>query len=1254
MRFIFLWAAVFWAAFTPIESTAQSTEDDRSFITGLIEDAINNDELTVRLIGFQGALSSEATADAITIADPDGVWLRMEDLVFDWNRSALLAGRVEIETLSAGVIDLIRLPTAQPGEDTPTAEATPFTLPDLPVSVDINEVRADEIILTEALLGEPVRARFEGSLTLKDGVGETDILLERIDAKDGFFDIEARFASDTRELALMLRAEEGQNGIAARLLNLPDRPSVALTITGDAPLDDFMGDIALATDGVDRVTGTAQLSRPTGTVDQAFKLDLSGDLQPLLADQYDRFFGVETRLHVEGTSFGTGGLRLSDLTIASEQLNLQGSAQLDAQNWPERIDLRGRLGTADGTRVLLPISGPSTEVSGMSLNVQYDVNEGNAWTGSFDITSLRREGLSIDALALSGGGIIEPGAGAARGRFSADLSYAARGLMLDDPALLEAVGRDIEGTIDLGRVENEPFVLRSLTLSGAGIEASGTAIIQGPDDRFATRADLTVEAQDFSRFAALSGLDLTGEGKIDLDGTAQPFDGIFDLDLRAQTRDLALGIDQADPLLTGLTDLSLSLERDTTGITLRQINLSGDAVEATGQATLSSTGAAATFVAQLSDLALIAPDLSGPATIEADVSTDEDGTITLTTTADAPQADATVDAIARQIEGGYDVTSTAAVSVNDLRAYGALVGQRLTGGVSVNLDGTYNTATGALQADVATQTRDIGIGTSTVDRILAGLGRINANVSLSEAGRLRLDALDANFPNLTLTGDVTSSGADTVADLSVRLRDVALLASDFSGPLTADVTARQDASGWNVTAAADGPAGTAAQASGKVFNSGQLDLDVTGSAPLALANLYIAPRQINGRADFNLSVNGPPALSSVRGPVRISNARLAAPTLGQAVENLNGALTLAGGTLRIDLAGQSSAGGDLSVSGPVDLASPFQAALRVGLADIVLRDPNLYRTTADGAITVDGPLAGGARIAGRIDLGAAEIQVPTTGSSALGSLPEVTHLGPRTDVRATLERAGVGVQAESSGTAAAMGPGYPIDLTIRAPSQIFVRGRGLDAELGGQLRLSGTTNNIIPIGRFDLVRGRLSILGQRFELDEGFAQLQGDFSPFLRLVARTETQTGTIVSIVVEGEPDTIDVRFESTPEMPQDEVLAQLLFGRDLSSISPLQAVQLASAVATLAGSGNGGVINSFRQDLDLDDLDIITDEDGNAAVRAGKYLSENVYTDVTVGAGGTSEINLNIDIDRNFTARGTVTSDGETSVGLFFERDY
>ena len=166
--------------------------------------------------------------------------------------------------------------------------------------------------------------------------------------------------------------------------------------------------------------------------------------------------------------------------------------------------------------------------------------------------------------------------------------------------------------------------------------------------------------------------------------------------------------------------------------------------------------------------------------------------------------------------------------------------------------------------------------------------------------------------------------------------------------------------------------------------------------------------------------------------------------------------------------------------------------------------------------------------------------------------------------------------------------------------------------------------------------------------------MQGNFTPFLSLTATTEARTGTIVSIIVEGATDDIDVRFESIPELPQDEVLALLLFGRSISSISPLQAVQLASALTSLAGNGGDGVIANLRQGLNLDDLNFVTDEEGNAGVRAGKYLSENLYSDITIESNGTSEINLNIDINRNFTARGSTASDGDTSIGIFFERDY
>ena len=118
--------------------------------------------------------------------------------------------------------------------------------------------------------------------------------------------------------------------------------------------------------------------------------------------------------------------------------------------------------------------------------------------------------------------------------------------------------------------------------------------------------------------------------------------------------------------------------------------------------------------------------------------------------------------------------------------------------------------------------------------------------------------------------------------------------------------------------------------------------------------------------------------------------------------------------------------------------------------------------------------------------------------------------------------------------------------------------------------------------------------------------------------------------------------------------MLAQLLFGRGVDTLSPLQAAQLASAVATLAGRGGEGIVGRLRTTLGFDDLDVTTSETGATDVRIGRYLGENLYTDVTIGLDGRSEVSLNLDLSRFVTAQGSVANDGETSVGIFYMRDY
>jgi len=260
----------------------------------------------------------------------------------------------------------------------------------------------------------------------------------------------------------------------------------------------------------------------------------------------------------------------------------------------------------------------------------------------------------------------------------------------------------------------------------------------------------------------------------------------------------------------------------------------------------------------------------------------------------------------------------------------------------------------------------------------------------------------------------------------------------------------------------------------------------------------------------------------------------------------------------------------------------------------------------------------------------------------------LTHRGDTAEVRATRLRA-----AGDTASTRASGPGYALNLRITAPNQVFLRGRGLDAELGGGLTLGGTTSGIEPTGGFSLLRGRMDILGRRLTLSEANLDLQGALIPMVHVVASVEAADIT-ATVTVDGPATAPEVSFSSSPALPQEEVLAQLLFGRSLETVSAFQAAQLASAVATLAGKGGEGIMGKIRSKTGLDNLDVQTDGAGGGSLTAGKYLTEKLYSEVTVDSAGKSDISLNLDVARHITLKATVDTEGNSGAGIFLKKDY
>ena len=211
---------------------------DPGFLAGLIEDAVSAPGLSVQIDGFRGVLSSQATITELRIADDEGTWLVARDLVLDWNRAALVSGRLEVNELTAALIRLERPPLPAEGIEPPPAAASGFSLPDLPVAIEIAQLAAERIELGEAVLGQPAALTLEASAQLVSGSGTAVIDAQRLDGPVGTFSVGAAYtAGDAPELTLDLTAQEAEGGLAATLLALPGTPALDLTVQGGGPLE---------------------------------------------------------------------------------------------------------------------------------------------------------------------------------------------------------------------------------------------------------------------------------------------------------------------------------------------------------------------------------------------------------------------------------------------------------------------------------------------------------------------------------------------------------------------------------------------------------------------------------------------------------------------------------------------------------------------------------------------------------------------------------------------------------------------------------------------------------------------------------------------------------------------------------------------------------------------------------------------------------------------------------------------------------
>lgn len=616
---------------------------------------------------------------------------------------------------------------------------------------------------------------------------------------------------------------------------------------------------------------------------------------------------------------------------------------------------------------------------------------------------------------------------------------------------------------------------------------------------------------------------------------------------------------------------------------------------------------------------------------------------------------------------GSDLTIEATVQQSAVRAAGRLTPQG--DGAQFRLDRLSVTRAGTTLATTAPATLTYATGTLTIDRLALNAGGGTATLSGRAGERLDLTAdfravplslADLASPGLGLTGTlagtarITGTPSAPTGNYQFTISRLSLPQARTAGAGPFDITARGELNGGraSVNAEVKGQFLQALTVTGSVpLGAGALDLAIRGTVDLALVNPMLANTagQVSGRAAVDMRLTGTAAAPLAGGTVRVSGGRYVDSEIGVNVDRIEALITGTQRSLTISsFTGRTPNGGTLSGRGTIalDPAAGFPGRIDIDMANAQLVNSELMRLVADGKLNVEGAFLNAPRVGGRIVLRTLDVNIADRPPAGGVQNLDVRHVNAK-------GRKSPGVFRPQPRPVRPANAGIPLDLTISAPNNVFVRGMGIESELGGDIQLRGTTTAPVALGGFEMRRGSFDFVGRRLSFTRGRLTFTGTTDPELDFIA--ETTSGDVTArVIVTGPASSPTVDFTSTPTLPQDEVLSRLLFGRATGQLSQGQTLQVAQAIAQY--SGGGTALNNLRRALGVDSLDIGTNEAGTGGqIGIGRRLNDNIYLGVRQGTtANSSKVTVDVDVTRNIRLQGATGANGAAEVGIGAQWDY
>ncbi|MDQ0463960.1 translocation and assembly module TamB [Caulobacter ginsengisoli] len=526
-----------------------------------------------------------------------------------------------------------------------------------------------------------------------------------------------------------------------------------------------------------------------------------------------------------------------------------------------------------------------------------------------------------------------------------------------------------------------------------------------------------------------------------------------------------------------------------------------------------------------------------------------------------------------------------------------------------------------------------GVELGVVNEDLAG--QIDAKLTLRGQGTRLGGALEATLndarargssKNASMDGTVKATLNDTVLDITAQASNdkglqaqaaLTLPVEASAAPLHLAIARRQPMKGWF-------------KANGEV--KPLWDLLVGGE------------RSLSGNVTSQATLSGTLADPRIVGDARLDGGAFEDGQTGLKLKDV--ALQADFNDSAIDVSrvqGSDGRGGSMTGSGRISLVREGTSSFRMDLKQFTLINNETAMAIASGQATLNRDAAGKVRLEGALKVDRADIAADPPTPSGVTPM-DVIEINKPPSKGLTLQ------------PAKARGLVVALDVSLKASRGIFIEGRGLNAEMSLDARVGGTTADPTLEGVARLVRGEYDFAGKRFQFDNRGAVYLASRADRIRLDLTATRDDPTLTAVIrVRGTAAKPEITLTSTPALPDDEVLSRVLFGSSASQLSPLEAAQLASGLAALAGGGGFDVIGGLRS---LTGLDRIAFAGGGASgamtIAGGKYITDDVYLEIIGGGREGPAAQVEWRVKKTLSIVSRVAGQGDAKLSVRWRKDY